>query len=280
MGYPVGYSGKTVDRAGLEAWSEWRMLDPEYQRRALAIMDAAAADGRPLGIGSVFRTFARQEQLFLNRHRVVASGGCCSYQGKRWELNKGTAHAAPPGQSYHEATTPDGKALAVDFIGDLRYLAEHGQTYGIIEFSKVNREPWHGQPADIPKGRSLYRPDRHHPLSRWPLPSPAPTTPEDDNMAVIYKLTDAYAILVSQLDTRVPGDCATWPGSGNDPKVVPFINAMERNGARVVTGTVAQVCPGLTFIGTDTLAELRAADTKHAWTGDEFRAVIDRMAAG
>lgn len=154
--YMTGYNGTVRTKAELLAWSHWQNLDAEYQRRALAIIDASLTAGRPLGIGSIFRSFAQQQSLFFARHHEVKLGGCCSYNGKRYALNKGMAHAAPPGRSYHEATTKHGKALAIDFTGDLAFLAENAAKYGLKQFGSVNGEPWHGQPADIPDARSRY----------------------------------------------------------------------------------------------------------------------------
>ena len=154
--YLTGYNGTVRTRAELLAWSHWQNLDAEYQRRALALLDASLIAGRPLGIGEIFRSFAQQQATFLSRHHEVKIGGCCSYAGKRYALNKGVAHAAPPGRSYHEATTRAQKALAVDFTGDLAFLKANAAKYGLKEFSAVNNEPWHGQPADIPDARSRY----------------------------------------------------------------------------------------------------------------------------
>lgn len=183
--YVTGYNGTTryYDKpkgsvAPLVEWSHWKNLDPEFARRALALMDASITAGRPVGIGSVFRTYDGQKGLFLSRHHVVASGGCCSFEGKHYALNAGVAHAAPPGRSYHEATTKAGKALAIDFVGDMRWLHDNAPKYGIFEFCTVNSEPWHGQPVEIPRGRSGYRASVDEPLKPFTLPGapkPAPT---------------------------------------------------------------------------------------------------------
>ena len=137
-------------------------------------MDASIAAGRPVGIGSSVREDGAQERLFLARHHEVATGGCCAWNGKRWALNKGMAHAAPPGRSYHERCTPDGKCLAIDAIGDLKFLAENCAAYGLNEASGVNNEPWHVQPAELPRARRLYVPAIMHPLKPWPLPEGPP----------------------------------------------------------------------------------------------------------
>lgn len=175
--YLTGYNGTVRTRAELLAWSHWQNLDPEYQRRALAILDASILAGRPLGIGEIFRLFTQQESTFFARHHEVKIGGCCTYNGKRYAKNPKVAHAAPPGRSYHEATTPQGKALAIDFTGDLTFLALNAARYGLIEFSKVNSEPWHGQPKELPQARARYVAATMAPLKPFLLPGEPPPAP-------------------------------------------------------------------------------------------------------
>jgi hypothetical protein len=175
--YMTGYEGKVRTLTELKQWSHWIALDPELQRRTLAILDASIAAGRPLGIGSVARTYESQRNLFLTRHEVVMFGGCCKWEGKSYKLRSGYAHAAAPGRSYHEPSTPDGKSLAIDFTGNLKFLAENAAAYGLVEFTNVNNEPWHGQPSDVPKGRVQYVPAIHHPLKKIVLPSKPATAP-------------------------------------------------------------------------------------------------------
>ena len=45
--YMTGYNGTVRTKAELLAWSHWQNLDAEYQRRALAIIDASLTAGRP-----------------------------------------------------------------------------------------------------------------------------------------------------------------------------------------------------------------------------------------
>jgi len=176
MSYATGYSGTVRTLAELEAWSGWQGIDPEMRRRLLALMDASNVAGRPVGIGGSIRTVERQTALFLSRHHVVLWGGCCTYQGKRYALNSGVAHAAPPGRSYHEPVTTQGKCLAVDMIGDMRWLHENTARFGLFDFTNFpgNNEPWHVQPLELPRGRSQYNPTT---MALRPFPLPGTTTP-------------------------------------------------------------------------------------------------------
>jgi peptidoglycan hydrolase-like protein with peptidoglycan-binding domain len=169
--YAVGYSGAAYTLAQLQRWRHFERLDDEFARRILALMDASIAAGTPVGIGSSIRTTEGQTRLFLSRHHPVASGGCCTWDGRRWALNKGVAHAAPPGRSYHEdSVLPSGKCLAADLIGSMRFVGANAQRFGLREFSKVNNEPWHVQPWEIPSARRSFRLAAHYPLKVWPLP--------------------------------------------------------------------------------------------------------------
>lgn len=179
MMYLTGYAGRTRTLGELLAWSQWQGLDPEFARRILALVDASNTAGRPLGIGGTIRSIEGQERLFLSRHHEAGrfERACCTWRGTRYALNKGAAHAAPPGRSHHEPTTAAGKCLAIDFVGNLKFLAENCARYGLNEFSGVNNEPWHSQPREIPRGRSSYTAALHEPLKPWPLPDTAPSAP-------------------------------------------------------------------------------------------------------
>jgi len=175
--FVTGYNGKVRSRDELFQWSQWAMLDPETQRRVLAILDASWDAGSPLGIGEIFRLFKTQESGFISRHHEVSATEkhCCTYNGKFYMLNPRTAHMAPPYKSYHEATTRAGKALAIDFTGGLSFLTANAAKFGLVEFSKINKEPWHAQPVGIPNSRSRYVLATMDPLAAFALPSgPAP----------------------------------------------------------------------------------------------------------
>ena len=193
--YPTYAGPRTLGQ--IKARNDWKMLDPEFARRAEAIM--VAFDGR-LGYGQGGRTAAQQKQLFLERYYVDPNGSIF-YDGKRWSKYPGVASAAVPGTSYHEQTPPGG-ALAIDFMGEVTLLKSHGADYGLCEFSDVNREPWHGQPIEIPHSRRDYRPEVHYPLDPWPLPGsgqPTPPPQEDEMLRQFRVANDAATFLVDGL---------------------------------------------------------------------------------
>lgn len=194
--YPYGYNTppEQLTAAQLDTKRTWARLHPEMKRRLLALFDAAKAASKVLGVGEAARSAAQQRTVFLDRHAVVASGGCCGYEGKRYQLKAGMAHAAPPGRSYHEDDSYESCAVAADLIGDLAWMKTQAARFGLVEFSNVNNEPWHVQPAEFPTARSQYVGQR---LTVWPLPqppappkpdpTPIPTPTEDDMAATIWK---------------------------------------------------------------------------------------------
>lgn len=170
--YPYGYGTppQLLSVAELEQRVNWRMLHTEFRRRLIAMFDTAISEGRPLGIGGGWRSTLSQENVFLARHQQVTVGGCCSYQGKRWKLRKGMAHAAPPGRSYHESVPQlTNNAVAADLIGDLDWMMANCHLFGLRHFGPPStmREPWHVQPAELPAARSAYRGEQ---LVVWDLP--------------------------------------------------------------------------------------------------------------
>lgn len=190
--YPWGYAGARLTLEQIAAKPGVAMMDSEFRRRVFAMMQAARRAGVSLGIGGAGRSTASQRALFLRRHDPVLVGGCCRFEGKRYRLKPHTAHAAPPGLSYHEPTTPAGGVLAADMVGNLRWMAGAVAEFGLREFSKVNSEPWHIQPVDIPGGRSAYNPHKHHPLKQITLPGDlsTPTLKRGDEGAAVARLQD------------------------------------------------------------------------------------------
>jgi hypothetical protein len=161
--YRWGYGTSRLTIRQLRQQSTFALLDPEFQRRVIALMRAGRRAGHDIGVGGAARTTAQQTALFLSRHHEVPSGGCCTLNGKRYALTAGKAHAAPPGRSYHEPTTPAGKALAVDMVGwEDGWMTTQLPRYGLRD---IPGEKWHLQPAEVAGARSQYR--GPHPLPKW-----------------------------------------------------------------------------------------------------------------
>ena len=164
--YRYGYGTQRLTLAAMRAQSGVKPLDPEFWRRLKKLMRDARKAGVDIGIGGAARSVLQQEQLFFDRHSEVASGGCCSYQGKRWALKAGKAHAAPPGRSYHEPSSPAGGVLAVDLVGwEHPWLEANLPRFGLRSFAGALKEPWHIQPVEISAARSSY--SGPHPLPKW-----------------------------------------------------------------------------------------------------------------
>lgn len=178
--YPYGYANPpqqlTLDQ--IFAKSSVALLHTEYQRRYRALMELGAGK---IGVGGAGRSSAQQERVFLQRHHEVKSGGCCGYNGKRYALNTGMAHAAPPGRSFHE-TVVYGRAAAVDAIGDLKWMAVHCEAYG-LEQATWGGEVWHFQFTEFPHSVSQWQAQGSPPPQKWNLPNepkppePIPPTP-------------------------------------------------------------------------------------------------------
>lgn len=181
--YRTGYSTTRRTLAELKAWDRFAGLHPEFQRRLICLMDHARVAGIDLGIGGGLRTTDEQYRLFDSRHDPVASGGCCSYAGKRWALVTG-AHAAPPGLSYHEPTIPwNGKvwAAAVDLVGwENGWVNTPGRLdkFALRSFAGALDEPWHLQPwtQELPTSRSAFNPTMHTLKTATLPPVPAGST--------------------------------------------------------------------------------------------------------
>jgi hypothetical protein len=173
--YPYGYANPpamvTLDQ--MRGKSPVALLHPEYWKRISGLM---VAGGGRFGIGGAGRTTAQQERVFLERHHVVKSGGCCQYNGKRYALNTGMAHAAPPGRSFHE-TVVYGFSAAVDAIGDLKWAALNCEKYG-LEQATWGGEVWHFQFTEFPHSVAQWQKAGSPQPQNWKLPGHQPKPPE------------------------------------------------------------------------------------------------------
>ena len=151
MTVPYGYGNKRVGIDQLDNYETWAKLHPEFKRRVRAMF--VAANGR-VGVGTGWRSSDLQKSVFLQRH-VVGPSGKVNWDGKLWALKPGMAPVAPPGRSFHEGLN-NGLAMAIDVVGDIAWAGAHADEFGLIEFAKVNKEPWHFQCAELHRGVSAW----------------------------------------------------------------------------------------------------------------------------
>lgn len=238
--YPWGYSGQQLTLAQMEQHSSWSLIDPEMRRRVVALMDAARGAGVTLGVGGGARTSLEQTTLFLSRYATHTCPSDVVWNGTCWVHVSG-ASAAPPGSSYHEVTTPQGFALAVDMIGDMIWMGVHAVSYGMHDFSDVNNEPWHIQPIEIPNARRYHDATRDA-LIHFSLPGSTPPAPppEDDMKLAVMTLTNTvppttflgYEEPATQADGTVAHKFwkVLWI-DGNDPQALKMLNDQKAGGA-------------------------------------------------
>lgn len=139
--YPFGYlrppaggpqgMGTQLTLAQYETYRTVRNLNFEFKRRVFALMERAAFEGVPLGIGAGWRV---------------------------QPVNGGPGFASP-GNSNHEGFPADGVsggAVAADMVPDVSWswMGRMVASYGLRTFAKVNNEPWHIQPYEIPASRN------------------------------------------------------------------------------------------------------------------------------
>ncbi len=243
--YPWGYQGARLSLAEMETRSTWNLIDPEMRRRVVAMMDAAQDVGVTLGVGGGARTTAEQTALFLSRYATCPCPSIVVWNGKCWVHVSG-ASAAPPGDSYHEVTTPEGYALALDMIGDMAWLHVHGPWFGVHDFGAINNEAWHIQPIEIPNSRREYVAGRdalmYFALPGPPIPPipPAPQSKDDMNIAVMTLVNThppttflGYAEEATQLDGTI--NYKFWKVywiDGNDPDAMKMLNDQIAGGAK------------------------------------------------
>jgi len=121
-------------------------MHPTMQERVRALMEAS---GGKVGWGQGVRTPQQQLQLFLERHSPDPNGTIV-FNGQTYSRHPGVAAAVPPGHSMHEV------GLAADLAGDFGWLGDNVGKFGLMTFAEVNKEPWHVQPVELPKGRQQY----------------------------------------------------------------------------------------------------------------------------
>lgn len=158
MTFPYGYAGSPQGMgtqftiAQYEQQRTIRQLNFEFWRRTKAIMEFAASQGVPLGVGT----------------------------GWRIQPSNPGPGFAQPGNSNHEGFPADGTsggAVAADMVPSTSWgwMQSKLPLFGLRSFQFVNNEPWHIQPLEIPASRNF----RKAPwvLQVWPLPGFQPPSP-------------------------------------------------------------------------------------------------------
>lgn len=129
----------------------FQALHPKMQDRVINLL----SDNPKVIFGKGLRSADEQRQMFLSRYTKTSkeynSRGQKNifWEGSYWEHVSNHA-AAPPGRSMHEI------GLAVDFDGDVSWVAANSEKYGLKNFANVNNEPHHVQPMELPNSRSKY----------------------------------------------------------------------------------------------------------------------------
>jgi hypothetical protein len=166
-----------------------RNLHPEVRRRFKALIEFAATQGVPLGVGTAWRV----------------------------QPNPPPPGFAQPGNSWHEScpVSPlSATALAIDTVPTTSWdwMERNCATYGLRTFRNVNGEPWHIQPLEITTSRKFAT--TMPPLHLWPLPAPPgvpipPVPPsEEDDVTYLHLVSPGQPEALYALD----GAGATFVG--------------------------------------------------------------------
>jgi hypothetical protein len=244
--YPFGYRPDAMGVQGMGEMLEWEQLvtratvnrlHPEFLRRVAAMCKAAAGEGVPLGIGTGWRVQPTNKKGF-----------------------------AAPGNSNHEGfpVGPESVgAVAADMVPSPSWdwMEANCARFGLRTFRHVNDEPWHCQPAEIPAGRS-------HRTKPWTL---APFDLADESPATHPKGDDVVITLFQCVDA----DAAFVGASANGVGVhVSWVTGEMAARYRAVPSVVQQAISIGQLQPMVLLGPIPSGDTRHAWSGDEFAAVV------
>jgi len=144
---PTRFRNKSMTLAELSRLPEFLNMHPTTQRAFQdAAMAAARETGQPLGLQSGWRSPTEQHNLYISRYKPVNYVTDDFYQGQYWDKKSpDLADVAVPGAAWsnHE------HGLALDVIGDKKWLADNAHRFGLEGFGEVNNEDWHFQVAGI-----------------------------------------------------------------------------------------------------------------------------------
>lgn len=147
-------------RATIDEIVSSRTFQGMHQLMQQRVHELIEASGGLVGLGQGLRDSKQQLQMFLSRH-VPDPDGQITYDGRRWTLLPGVAAAAPPGKSMHEI------GLAADMTGDMGWVHDNVARFDLQTFEKVNNEPWHVQPSELPRSRTSYEKEPIWGLPPW-----------------------------------------------------------------------------------------------------------------
>ena len=148
-------SGQRISIAELKNRSDFRKLDQRLSSKILNMM----RENPNVGINSGYRSDAEQEALFYRQMQETTEDQSeVMWNGKHWKAREGYAFTAPPGRSMH------GTGLAADIYeeGDGRsyaWIVANSARFGLNNWRAKGwrqDEPWHVQPAEVPRYRSEY----------------------------------------------------------------------------------------------------------------------------
>jgi len=144
-GVNIPFKNGQIPLADLVNSPEFSPLNASFKHRLLRMFE----DNPNVGLADGARSEEDQKALFLSRY-VESENGDVSWNGKRYRHVSG-APVAPPGTSMHEL------GLAADLTGDLDWVERNAAKYGLKSFGGSHGEPWHVQPAELPKTRAEYQ---------------------------------------------------------------------------------------------------------------------------
>ena len=143
-GVTIPFKNGKIPLADLVNSPEFSPLNASFKTRLLKMFE----DNPNVGLGDGYRSEADQKSLFLSRY-AESENGNVSWNGKQYRHVSG-APVAPPGTSMHEL------GLAADLSGDVDWVEKNAAKYGLKSFGGEHGEPWHVQPAELPKTRAEY----------------------------------------------------------------------------------------------------------------------------
>ena len=144
-GATIPFKNGQIPLSDLVNSPEFSPLNGSFKTRLLKMFE----DNPNVGLSDGYRSETDQKSLFLSRY-AESENGDVSWNGKRYRHVSG-APVAPPGTSMHEL------GLAADLSGDVDWVEKNAAKYGLKSFGGSHGEPWHVQPAELPKTRAEYQ---------------------------------------------------------------------------------------------------------------------------